>query len=209
VGWRRRQVTVRGDGTVVNVRWLALLVALALAAGCGNDDADGASETGTTSTTESDAEPGEGDVDAKLDEVLDALVAAEVAVCEALGSPTPDADHPELLATHTGPVLDRTVELAEEFRDEGLAFQCSEDSRLDIEVLSFEFGEFDDDEAVWLELCVVDDSERVVVETGEVVGGGLTAARVSDALRRVDGEWKLAERRVNEEWEGADECAVD
>jgi hypothetical protein len=58
-------------------------------------------------------------------------------------------------------------------------------------------------------VCVVDDSERVVVETGEsLTPGDVTAAWSTDALRRVDGEWKLAERRVNEEWEGEDECDI-
>jgi hypothetical protein len=48
------------------------------------------------------------------------------------------------------------------------------------------------------------------VETGEsLTPGDVTAAHMTDALRRTDGEWKLAERRVNEEWEGADECDVD
>jgi hypothetical protein len=201
---------VRGDGTLAGVRLVALVVALALAASCGDDGGNGASEAGTTSTTQPGAEEQSEDVEAKLDEVVDVLYAEHAAVCEALGPPTPDADHPDVLATATGPVLERLEELAEEFREEGLAFQCPEPSAVSFEVLSYEFGEFDGDEAVWLEPCLVDDGERVVVETGEsLTGGGVSAAHLSDALRREDGEWKLAERRVNEEWEGANECDVE
>lgn len=185
---------------------LALCGVLLLAAACGDDGAEAASDT-TTSTTASESDPA--DDEARLDEVVEALYAEHLAVCEALGPPAPDANHPDVRATSTGPVRDRLEELAEEFREEGLAYRCPDDSRVEFRVLAFEFGEFEGSDAAWLDLCLIDDSERVVVETGEVVGGGLTAAHLSDALLQVDGKWKLAERRVNDQWEGEGECDLD
>lgn len=204
-GWRREEIMWAARSTTSAS---LVLGAVVLAAACGNGGADAAPET-TTSTAPDVTETTGDEEEAKLDEVIDAHVAARAATCEALGPPTPDGDDPDLLATHMGPVLEVTQEVAEEFAEEGIAFHCPEDSSFDIEVLSFEFGEFEGDETVWLELCVIDDSERVVVETGEVVGGGLTAVHSSDVMRRVDGKWRLAELRVNEQWEGEGECEID
>lgn len=59
-----------------------------------------------------------------------------------------------------------------------------------------------------LTACVVDDGERVDRATGEVIAGGVVTVQWTAALRRVDGTWRLAERREEGRWDGVAGCAV-
>ena len=59
-----------------------------------------------------------------------------------------------------------------------------------------------------LRVCGVDDGQRVETSTGEVVAGGVVTVRARAAMRRVDGNWRLAEREKEAEWEGVAGCAT-
>lgn len=74
--------------------------------------------------------------------------------------------------------------------------------------IEFESVDVEDDVAR-LVVCVVDDGERVEVDTGRVIASGVGTVRGTAALRRVDGTWRLAERREEARWDGVAGCAVD
>jgi hypothetical protein len=184
------------------------LVLVALLAGCGDDagsdEADGSTTTSTasttTSTTADDAET------AERHAVIDAYNAASEAAIAASASPTPNPDDPDLVATHTGPMLEQRRETFLGLRSNGWAIRYPQGSKYRVEVESVEFQS---DNVAILEVCVVDDGERFVVETGEVIASGLGTVEWSAAMRLVDGSWKLAERREENRWDGEAGCAVD
>lgn len=188
-----------------------VLVALALvlassAVGCGDDGgeaADGATTStsipsSTTSTTDPQATERQG--------VIDAYLAAEEAAIAAAAPPAPNPDHPDLVATHTGPMLEQRQEVFGGLRAIGRAIRYPPDSKYREEVESVEF---DGEDVAILTVCAVDDGERIVVETGEVISSGVATGQLTAVMRRVDGVWKLAERREEQQWEGEAGCAVD
>jgi hypothetical protein len=189
-----------------------VLVALALVLGglvaaCGDDggeEADSATsstsiESSTTSTT---ADPEA----AERQTVIDAYLAADEAAVAASAPPAPNPDDPDLLATHTGPMLEQRQEVFLGLRANGWAIRYPENSRYRVEVESVRFERAD---VAILDICAVDDGERVVVETGEVLSSGVGTVQATAAMQRVDGVWKLAERREENRWEGEAGCAAD
>ena len=140
--------------------------------------------------------------------MIAAYEAADEAASAALAPPTPDPEHPDLLATHTGPMLEQRQTVARGLAADGRAIRLPESSRYRVEVESVEFDP-DDPEVAFLTTCAVDDGERFVVETGEVIAEGLYTIAFTEAMQRVDGTWKLAERREENRWEGEAGCAVD
>jgi hypothetical protein len=186
---------------------VGLLIVAVLLAGCGDDagsdEADGATTTTIASTTTSPTTDPEA---AERQAVTDALEAADDAFLAAAAPPVPNPDLPALIETHTGPMLEQRQEVVLGLRGNGWAIRLPEDSRLRLEVQSVEF---DSDDVAILDVCAVDDGERFVVETGEVIAEGLFTVQSTDAMQRVDGVWKLAERREENRWEGEAGCAVD
>lgn len=183
--------------------------------GCGSGASDGGSsgdgdvsgttiEIPTATTTEASHDPQE----AERQAVIDALLAAEDAATAATAPPTPNPEHPDLLATHTGPMLEQTQMLAIGLAANGWAIRLPENTRFRTEVESVEFDPARPDVA-FLETCAVDDGERFVVATGEIIAGGLVTVEFTDAMQRLDGLWKLAERREENRWEGEAGCALD
>lgn len=198
-------MTARGAAAVLSIAALSA----SLLAGCGDDDsAEGSSQTteapSTTVTTEPEADP----EDAEREAVIAAYVAADEAAGAALAPPTPDPEHPDLLATHTGPMLEQRQTVARGLAADGRAIRLPENSRYRVEVESVEFDP-DDPDTAYLTTCAVDDGERFIVETGEVIAEGLWTIEFTEAMQRVDGTWKLAERREENRWEGEAGCAVD
>jgi hypothetical protein len=183
---------------------LALVLASSLA-GCGDDGgeaADGATtSTSTSSSTSSTTEDREA---AERQAVVDAYNAAADAAIAASAPPAPNPDDPDLLATHTGPMLEQRQGVFRGLRANGWAIQYPEDSRYRVEIESVAF---EGDDVAILDVCGVDDGERVVVETGEVLAGGVWTVQATAAMRRVDDMWKLAERREENRWEGEAGCA--
>jgi hypothetical protein len=200
---RARSVSHRKAAAVVS---LALVLGGLLAA-CG-DDGDGENETGgTTSTvTASSTTTTEDPEAAERHAVIDAYLAAEEAAAAASAAAAPNPEHPDLLATHTGPMLEQRQEVFGGLRANGWAIRLPEGSKYREEVRSVEF---DGEDIAILDVCVVDDGERFVVDTGEVIASGVATVQWSAAMRRVDGRWKLAERREENRWEGEAGCALD
>lgn len=198
--------TARGFGAALSVPALSV----ALLAGCSDDSAaDGGSSTtteapSTTVTSERATDPEEVERGA----VVAAYEAADEAASEALAPPTPDPEHPDLVATHIGPMLEQRQTVAQGLAANGWAIRLPEDSRYRVEVESVEFDP-DDPDVAFLTTCAVDDGERFVVETGEIIADGLSTIEFTEAMRRVDGTWRLAERREENRWEGEAGCAVD
>lgn len=188
---------------------LLVMVALVLlgAAACSDDDGDGgtvASESTTTTrrpTTTTTTNPTE----ALEAEIEAAYVASSRAFIDAAA--IPDPNFPALAATHTGPMFEQRRGVLFGLQADGRVVRYPPNSQYRIEV-DDESIELDGDVAR-LEVCVVDDGERVVVATGEVVAHGLFTVQARAAMQRVDGVWKLAERVQEAEWEGVAGCAAD
>jgi hypothetical protein len=189
---------------------MALAVILAaLVAACGDDGgpdvAEGATSTSDT-TTSALSTTTEDPQAAERQAVIDAYLAAAEAARQASAPPVPNPDLPVLLATHVGPMLEQRQGVFRGLRANGWAIRYPSDSKFRVEVESVEF---DGDDAAILEVCAVDDGERIVVQTGEVLASGVATVEVTAAMRRVDGVWKLAERREEQQWEGEAGCAAD
>lgn len=184
-----------------------LLVALLLfAASCsGDDDAAGTATRGDSTratqrpstTTILDA------TEATNAEVRAAYEASSRAFIEAAA--IPDPNFPALAATHTGPMLDQRRGVLAALKADGRVVRYPTPSRYRIDVESVEI----EGDVATLEVCIVDDGETVVAATGEVVAGGLGTVQARAAMQRVDGTWRLAERRQEAEWEGITGCAID
>lgn len=192
----------------------AAALGAALLVGCGDDDAadDESSATTEQASTTGSTEPPPDSEEAEREAVSAAYKDAVIAASEALAPPTPDPEHPDLLATHTGPMLEQRQTVANDLDANGWAIRLPEDTKFRTEVLA-ESVEIDPDDpdVAFLTACSVDDGERIVVETGEPVadGGGLFTIEFSVAMQRVDDVWKLAERREVNRWEGEAGCAGD
>jgi hypothetical protein len=186
---------------------VGLVVVLAtLMAGCGEDDGDRDGATGTTSTVSPRSTATRDPEAAERQQVIDAYLAAEAAAIAASAPPAPNPDHPDLVATHTGPMLEQRQEVFGGLRAIGRAIRYPPDSKYREDVESVEF---EGEDVAILKVCAVDDGERIVVETGEVIASGVATGELTAAMQRLDGVWKLAERREDREWEGEAGCAVD
>lgn len=191
----------------------ATALGAALLTGCSDDGgADEASlTTATTELTTTTTEVADSE-EAEREAVIAAYEDAVSAASEALAPPTPNPEHPDLLATHTGPMLEQRQTVARGLLANGWAIRLPEDTRFRAEVdpESVEFDP-DDPDVAFLTACSVDDGERFVVETGEPAAdsGGLFTIEFSVAMQRIDGVWKLAERREENRWEGEAGCAVE
>lgn len=196
--------TARSLGAALSVSALSV----ALIAGCSDDSAaDDRSSTTTEKPTTVTTEPLDPE-EAEREAVIAAYEAADEAASEALAPPTPNPDHPDLVATHTGPMLEQRQTVARGLASNGWAIRLPEDSKYRVEVESVEF-DADDPDVAFLTTCAVDDGERFVVETGEIIAEGLFTIEFTEAMRRVDGTWQLAERREENRWEGEAGCALD
>jgi hypothetical protein len=206
VGQAMRQRTV-----IVRMLFIALAVLFGFVAvsGCSGDDDDAAAddrETATTTTAESTT-------------TVDTTAAEEAAVTEArqaaddvwkavTAPPEPNPDDPTIAAHYVGPMFDRLTETIRGLRANGWAIRYPEGSQARIEIQSIRFSEDDGEEVAFLEVCGVDDGERFDMASGDVLEGGVRTLQLTEAMRKVDGEWKLAERRQNDYQEGVVECAA-
>ena len=185
---------------------VVLVGALLLVGACSDDDTDGAAPPAesttttrrptTTTTTTDPAETLEAEVTAAYEASSQAFIDAAA---------VPDPEFPAFLATHVGPMLEQRRDVLVGLQADGRVIRYPPDSQYRIEVEDIEI----DGDVARLEVCVVDDGERVVVSTGEVVAGGVGTVQARAAMQRVDGTWKLAERTQEAEWEGIAGCAVD
>jgi len=183
-----------------------VLVAALFIAGCGDDDAGDAtppteSTTTTRRPTTTTTDPGE----ALEAEVTAAYEASSRAFIDAAA--IPDPNFPELEATHAGPMLEQRQNVLRALQADGRVIRYPPNSQYRVEI-DQDTMRIDGDVARF-ELCGVDDGERVVAATGEVVAGGVVTVKARVAMQRVDGSWRLAERQQLAEWEGVAGCAVE
>lgn len=188
--------------------WLSaiLVVVLLLVAACGDDDSNDATPPAESTTTTRRSTTTTTDPDEALEaEVAAAYEASSRAFIDAAA--VPDPDFAALAATHTGPMLEQRRNVLRALRADGRIIRYPPNSQYRVEI-DDETWEVDGDVARF-EICGVDDGERIVVATGEVVAGGVVTVRARVAMQRVDGSWHLAERQQLAEWEGVAGCAVE
>lgn len=186
--------------------WLAITLAIAafIAGACSDDDGDAVAGDSTSTSTSSRSTTTTADpMSALEEEVTAAYETASRAFIDAAA--IPDPDFPAFVATHVGPMLEQRRGVLTGLRADGRVIRYPPNSQYRIEVQDIEI----DGDVARLDVCVVDDGERVVVSTGEVVAGGVGTVQARAAMQRVDGEWRLAERTQEAEWEGVAGCAVE
>lgn len=194
---------------VVRAQSTAVLVGIALAvAGCGGDDDDTSlpattterRSTASSSTTSSTTEPSEATTS---DVVVDRYLAFWEARLDANQAP-PNPDHPSLTEYATGPQLSNVVEETKRRRDEGLAIRRPENSASKHDVRVVREGP---DEVI-LQDCSVNDGIIYRVDNGEVVNDDVVTQSIRATMRLVDGEWKLEQASLVQEWPGVAGCAA-
>lgn len=177
-----------------------LLVALpAFGVACSSDDdpiAVSSTTTNSSSTTTTSAPTGD---EAEL--VRDAYERASRAFIGAAAIPDPDA--PAIGETHTGPMLEQTRNVLRALRADGRVIRYANDSKYRIEISKVVVT----GDVARLVACVVDDGQRIDQASGSVIAGGVVTVEWLAALQRIDGTWRLAERREEGRWEGVAGCA--
>jgi hypothetical protein len=194
---RRFLASVRRTFTVL------MVAALVVVAACsdGNDDASPASTSTTRRpTTTTAADP----ATAAQSEVKAAYDASSRGFIEAAAIPDPNSA--ALAMTHTGPMLEQRRNILRALQLDGriIRYPANSQYRVKIDEQTFKI----DGAVATFEICGVDDGERVVVATGEVIAGGVVTVEARVAMRRIDGSWRLAERQQLAEWQGVAGCAV-
>ncbi|MGH9136859.1 MAG: hypothetical protein ACRD0G_07395 [Acidimicrobiales bacterium] len=193
-------------------RWAgAVLVAALVVTGCGDDDDTAATTTQPigpptfdTSTTEPGLPTTPTTVDPRIAELTAAYEAAEQAAKDAAAIPDPSL--PALALTHTGSMLQQRQDglLADSL--EGIVTRYPPGSQYREEIDTVEFVAPD---IAILEVCAVDDGERVEVATGRVLAGSVGTIQWRASMQLVDGSWRLAEREELSREAGVVGCAVD
>lgn len=178
-------------------------MALLVAGACSDDD-DGASATSTTARPAVSASTQRTTSTTIADDnaaVTSAYEAASRAFIDAAA--IPDPNFPAVAATHTGPMLEQTTNLLRALQLDGRFIRYPPNSQYRISVDEVEVT----DDVARLSACVVDDGERVERASGSVIAGGTVTVQWTAAMRRVDGTWRLAERREEARWDGVAGCA--
>lgn len=182
-------------------RLVLVVVVVILGAACGGEDdggeiADTTSTSRPTSTTTSTTDPD----DEAADAVQEAYEAANRAFIEAAA--IPDPDHPAIVATHTGPMLEQSREVLAALKRDNRVIRYPEDSQYLVVVDDVDVQ----GDVARFTFCAVDDGERVDAATGEVVSSGVLTARGAAAMRRDGDVWKLAEQEFTSREEGVAAC---
>lgn len=197
-GRARRAVTATVVGGALGL--------LAVSCGGGSEKSDDKPRrTTTTEETTTTLDPEE----AARQAVIDARQAAADAEIDALAPPKPNPDLPTLEETHTGLMLDRMKETAGGLAASGIAVRFPTNSKHRLDIDSIRFQTVEGQEVAFIEVCTVDDSERVQVSSGKVAQSGVVTIKSSEAMKKIDGVWKLAERRQDSVEEGVTGCAID
>jgi hypothetical protein len=186
----------------------ALLVGVVTIAACSSDDDDAAPSKGeasdttvraTTTTTSARA--------AEEDAVKQAREKADEVWKESAAPPHPNPDNPAIAQSYVGPMLDRITATLQGFKANGYAIRYPDHSQYRLDIKSIRFDEDKGQEVAFLDICGVDDGERFDMASGDVLEGGVRTVELTEAMRKVDGEWKLAERRRESYQEGVAGCA--
>jgi hypothetical protein len=196
-----RPVALRLRGVSMVRRTLLAIFLLALPAfgvACSSDDEPSAKPTSTTvaTTTSTSSAPRDGDEAA----VRDAYDAANKAFIDAAA--IPDPERPDLIATHTGPMLKQRQDVLRALKADGRIIRYPSPSKYQVTVDDVVI----EGDVARLRFCAIDDGERVAVATGEVVSAGVITARGRAALQLVNGSWRLAEQEFDSREDGEVAC---
>jgi len=191
-----------------------LIVAVAVALGlvtvtsCSSDDDDSAAKDEPSRTTERQTTT---TIDARAAEeaaVKEARQKAEEVWKDSAAAPDPDSGDPALAESYVGPMLDRLTTTLQAWKANGWASRYPENSQSRLDIQSIRFDEDKGQPVAFLEMCAVDDSELFDLASGDVIEGGVHTAQLTEAMRKVDGKWKLAESRRDSYQEGVVGCAT-
>lgn len=177
---------------------VGVLLMVAACSGGGDDASPASTSTTRRPTTTTTADP----ATAAQSEVKAAYDASSRAFIEAAA--VPDPDYPAIAATHTGPMLEQTRNLLRALQADGRFIRYPANSQYRIDVKTVDIT----GDVARMSVCVVDDGERVEKATGQVIASGVVTVQWTAAMRRVDGTWRLAERREEARWDGVAGCAV-
>lgn len=207
----RRRAGSRRAGAHVPV---ALGLAAVLFAGCGGggDDREAAADEAERSTTTTAPAETATTLSARQQEeqaVREAHEAAVQARIDSAAPPNPDPDLPALAETHTGLMLEQWKNTTTGLQLNGFAIRYPANSQHRSEIESVSFEEVEGQQVAYLEVCTVDDGERIAVATGEVLSSGVITVQAREAMRKENGVWKVAERQENSVDEGVAGCAAD
>jgi hypothetical protein len=200
--WRARGAVLAGLGL-----WVGLL------SGCGGGDdrPAAADEAQSTTTTAAPAETTTTLSATQREEqaVRDAHAAASQARRDSSAPPEPDPQSPALRATHTGQMLEYWTETIRALQYNGFAIRYPPNSQYREEIESISFDEENGQQIAQVELCVVDDGERISVATGNVQSSGVFTVEATETMRKEGGVWKVEALREDGASEGVVGCAVD
>lgn len=193
--------------------WIVLAVS-ALMAACGGDGSVENGETAATSETTSRSSPtssasstttSPSTTSSPTTEGIDSRVeAAYLAAGDAFMAvaTVPDPNDPRLAATHIDPMLEQRRLVLLGRQADGRIIRYPPDSQYEVVVETVEV----DGAVARLTFCAIDDGERVVVGTGEVVASGIAKVEGRAAMRLQDGVWRLAEQEFDSREPGVAEC---
>jgi hypothetical protein len=177
---------------------------------CSKDDKDSGAGPRHSTTTERPATTTTvNPEDAAKQAVIEADLAATQARRDSAAPPAPNPDLQSLADTHAGLMFDQWRNTTTVLRANGFAIRYPEDSQARTDVDSVQIEDVDGVPTAYLETCAIDDGERIVVSNGEILQGGVRTIQATEAMQKLDGVWKLVERRENNYWEGVAGCAVD
>jgi hypothetical protein len=145
------------------------------------------------------------------------------------GTTDPRRDDPAIARTHTGAALEHWNAVVESMipdphpvpdsdfggqlgDTQGWRIEYPSRSKRRVDIESVRFEDRGGQRVALVDACVVDDGRRVQVggrDDGFVLTKGVTTTDVTDTLRQVDGDWKLAERHQNDRDKGTRPCAAE
>lgn len=214
--------------------WIAAVLAVLLLAGIGGcrGEAEPPDDEAAPAPAPPAVAPPASPTPVASEDLTEETAAVEEAYTAALqarvdGMTDPTRDDPAIARTHTGAALEHwntivdsmipdpspAPDLGGQLSDaEGwrVTYPSGSKRRVDIEAVRFE--DRGGQRVAIVDACVLDDGRRVVVggpDDGFVLTRGATTSDVTDTMRQVDGDWKLAERHQNDRVEGATECASE
>lgn len=185
------------------------LVATASITACGKDNEADARPRRTTTTERETTTATQNPEEAEKQAVIAASDAAAQVRRESAAPPTPNPDHPQLPVTHTGAMLEQWRGSLNALQFNGTAIRYPENSVQQVHVDSVNIEELDGQHIAHVELCVVDDGERVSVVTDAVLSGGVKTSQLTETMVKEDGVWKVSEIVEISRLEGVTGCAVD
>lgn len=122
--------------------------------------------------------------------------------------PVVDPDYEPLQGLVTGGRASEVREYLETWREENSVLLIEDPSTLSSDPYFVGNVTFDEaeGETVTFQDCLVDTTELVDRETGEVVDGGTRTYLVSVEMTYVEGDWRVSRQELNKRYEGVSEC---